>query len=241
MPRVAKPVRHRPLTLKELDESLSAWNPTLERYNARCREFDTEEEKALIKLGRDTYPERLVARRKELREADTAALPLCPITSQRPRGKVSGFTLERAIRHIPNLGRIVCEVLCALASFLWPEKNKLEVWPSVATIAARAHCSPSSVQACLSKIEKRQYITVKQGGDRKGDSRLRPDKPRSGGRKRTTHWDINVNGIFLLAYAPRPLSEDEPCPFEPEEKGPPATGNTPPITQKGPPAGPEQT
>jgi hypothetical protein len=52
MPRIPKPFRERPNTLKEMEDSLAAWDPALEEYNRRLREFDSDDEKRMIVEGR---------------------------------------------------------------------------------------------------------------------------------------------------------------------------------------------
>lgn len=214
MPRTKRPFRQRPITLKEMNESLETWNPALEEYNKKLRELDTPEEKLLQQQGRETYAARLARRRKELKVA--AALPTCPITAEKPTRRVSNYSIVEAIARIPGLPRMACTVLQSVGRH-WNIELE-DSWRGKKGTATDCGCSEHSVSDYWTLLERANYIRSKTGTDRKGDSRLRPDKPRAGGQKRTNHWWLNVNGIFALAYPKtelEPANQETTSPFEP--------------------------
>jgi hypothetical protein len=212
MPRTKKLLRQRPTTLKEMNDSLAAWNPLLEEYNRQLRETDTPEEKLLQQQGQATYPERLAKRRKE-RKAE-AALPPCPITEQKPDRRVSNYSIVEAIAHIPGLPKLACTVLQSVGRH-WNIELQ-DSWLGKERTALECHCSEHSVSDYWTLLERANFIRSKPGTDRKGDSRLRPDKPRAGGVKRTNHWWLNIKGIFALAYpkTAEPPKQETTSPFE---------------------------
>jgi hypothetical protein len=198
-----------------MEDSLAAWNPALEEYNRRLREFDSDDEKRLIAEGRAGYSARLGQRRKEF---NVSSIPHCPSSAPTPSVRISNYSIVEAISRVPGLPKGGRAVLTRIGQRWNIEKQ--DVWEGKEAVARHAHCSEKTVSSWWTIFEQANYIKPKPGSDRKGDSRLRPDKPRSGGQKRTNHWFLNVNGIFALAYPKteqESVSENEETrsPFEP--------------------------
>src|SRR5207245_9306111 len=140
--------------------------------------------------------------------------------------KVTGFEHSKAVSDIPKeiLPRLERCVLRALADFYGMPYG---ICPSNETIGDRAGVDERSVINALNRLQEAKWIALGISADRKGDARLRKDKPpiatRKGGRRVTTAWVLNVSGILQLAWGDESEKPEAASPFE-SGKGETASG-----------------